>query len=123
MTANGGSFKPGHKKIGGRRSGSKNRRSGLLKDILESNGFDLVSEIIETLGYIDDPNDRATQLMKLLPFVHPRLSAIEVTQKTPEQEEIEALTPFELERKVKQMLLGDTYNEAEKNKTPAALKP
>jgi hypothetical protein len=93
----------------GRKKGVKNKRTYQLLEVLDNFGFDAVGEFLRCVALIEDPKDRAGEIAKLFPFMMPRLATLQVSQKTPELEEIESMSTMELEEKVKQHLLGEKH--------------
>jgi hypothetical protein len=112
-------FKKGDPKppTSGRRPGVRNKKTYRLMEVLEELGLDPVKNYFEAISQIENPQARASELAKIFPYMMPRLATVTVSQKTPEQEEIEQMTTSELEAHVKQLLLGDKTNEAEEIKT------
>lgn len=64
-------FKPGHAKIGGRKSGTPNRRTRFLHEVLDANGFSVVARLIELLPRLD-VREQADVLVGLLPYLYPQ---------------------------------------------------
>ncbi len=67
-------FQKGHKKIGGRQKGSKNKVTKSIRKILEEQLLPRLQDIGETIDNIKDPSDRAAAMAHFLPFVVPRYS-------------------------------------------------
>lgn len=61
----------------GRKKGSVNKKSLLVKDVLESHGINLVEQIVIRLKEISR-EDQVKALTALLPYVYPKLASIEV---------------------------------------------
>jgi hypothetical protein len=75
-----GRFKPGDPKPvnSGRRPGSVNKKSLLVKDILESHGINLIEQILVRLPEL--PREvQVDTLLKLAPYCYPKLAQIEVS--------------------------------------------
>jgi hypothetical protein len=88
-------FAPGHVKSGGRIKGSKNKRTLVLEEMLEKNGFRYVEELIKAYnGEMNDANKMRLQaLLQLLPYIVPRLKDMEVTT---EEEDDDSLSEEEM---------------------------
>lgn len=72
-------FKPGHKKLGGRKPGTPNKKSQAVQDILEAALGKSVPEAVCEL--LDDlkPKDRVQALLELMSYVYPKRKAIELS--------------------------------------------
>lgn len=70
-------FKKGHVKVGGRKKGTPSKKSLLVREILENNGINLIEKIIEILPALE-PEEKVRALIQLLPYVHPKLTSVEV---------------------------------------------
>ena len=75
------SFKTGHKKLGGRKAGSKNKRTlarRSLEEILISKNVDPLKKLLDLLrkGDLDDKT-KAYLWKDLLEFLYPKLKAID----------------------------------------------
>jgi hypothetical protein len=87
--------KPGRKKYGGRKKGTPNKKTLMLKEILEGLKFDPVTKMTEVYaialeraldGYDGDVDMRNTYLSisqkccaDLLPYIYPRRKAVEIS--------------------------------------------
>lgn len=73
------SFKKGDPKPinSGRKPGVMNKKSVLIRDILESHGINLVEQIIVRLKDISK-EDQVKALVSLLPYVYPKLTCTEI---------------------------------------------
>lgn len=60
----------------GRKPGSPNKKSMLVKEVLESHGINLVDQILVRLPTLDKDKQVAA-LTQLLPYVYPKLTNIE----------------------------------------------
>jgi hypothetical protein len=73
-----GGAKPGHKKVGGPRAGTPNKRSLALRQALEAHGCRLEEQLA---GLLTDPAVeaplKAEVLTKLLPYVYPQLRPVD----------------------------------------------
>jgi hypothetical protein len=68
----------GHRKGGGRKKGTPNKRSLALRQALEAHGCDLAEQIAGLLqdGAVEQPI-KVEVLTKLLPYVYPQLRAVD----------------------------------------------
>ena len=75
-----GQFLPGQKKPpnSGRRKGTPNRRSEILKELTFGSGDAIIRRLEEILPLLD-PKDEASTLISLLPYFLPKRKAIEVS--------------------------------------------
>jgi hypothetical protein len=64
------------KKYGGRKKGTPNKASKELREDLEKLGLDVPKAIVELLPYLDYA-EKAQTLLGLLPYIYPKLKAIE----------------------------------------------
>jgi hypothetical protein len=73
-----GGAKVGHKKVGGRKQGTPNKRSLALRQALEAHGCRLEEQIA---GLLTDPaveqTLKADLVAKLLPYVYPQLRPVD----------------------------------------------
>ena len=73
-----GGAKVGHKKVGGRKRGTPNKRSLALRQALEAHGCHVEEQLA---GLLQDPAVEATLkaevLTKLLPYVYPQLRPVD----------------------------------------------
>jgi hypothetical protein len=71
---------PGYPKTGGRLPGTPNKRTVYARQIIEEHGADPVEMLAKTMNDEKVPLDLRTDCAKaLLPYVYPKLSAVEVT--------------------------------------------
>jgi hypothetical protein len=82
-------FKKGTPKppTSGRRPGVVNKKSLLVRDVLEENGINLVKLILGTVREMS-PTDRADVLLRLMPYVYPTLSATQININTEENRQL-----------------------------------
>lgn len=73
-------FKPGMPRPAnaGRKKGTPDKKSLLVKEILENNGINLVEKILNELPELSS-NDRVKALVQMLPYVYPKLVSAELT--------------------------------------------
>lgn len=90
-----GRFEKGHKKLGGRKPGSPNRKQQLVREILDARNFSLIDEILDRLHEVDEVTQLKT-LIALAPYVYPRLNTmtIEGALPTESKQVIDAKKPF-----------------------------
>ena len=62
----------------GRKKATPNKRSLLVREILEANSIDLVPQLIARINQLPH-NSQIPFLMQLLPYCYPRLTAVEVS--------------------------------------------
>jgi hypothetical protein len=74
-------FEKGHKKLGGRKKGTKNK-SNLMAKFEECN-FDVIAAIIESIA-AQPEYMRADTLIKLLEFMYPKKKAMDVSLLSPQ---------------------------------------
>jgi hypothetical protein len=60
-------------KTGGRKKGTRNRGNVRLREVFAAEGFDFVSEVMETLEDMRSPEARMKALLKLAPYFMQRL--------------------------------------------------
>jgi hypothetical protein len=63
-------------KTGGRKTGTPNKRTVILREVLESLDFDLPKRLIELLPDLDKPK-QADVLLELMSYVYPKRKAVE----------------------------------------------
>lgn len=85
-------FEPGHQKLGGRKTGTPNRKTSLLNETLEDLGLNVPSKIVEILPQLP-LEKQAGLLLGLMQFLYPKRKSIEVkaeieSQPPPTEEEI-----------------------------------
>jgi hypothetical protein len=73
-------FEKGHKKLGGRKKGTKNKNN--LMEKFEECNFDVVAAIIESIA-CQPEYMRADTLIKLLEFMYPKKKAMDVNMLNP----------------------------------------
>ena len=77
---NKGQFQEGHKKLGGRTKGTKNKATLLgkkaIEDYFNNNGFELLFSQIEEL----EPTAKVMAKIKLLSFIMPKLKAVDISE-------------------------------------------
>lgn len=80
-------------KTGGRKAGTPNKRTLLVKERLENLGLDPIEEMVHLYREVRDSDSRlAVMLLKeLAQYVHPKRKAIEVALET-EQEPIKVIS-------------------------------
>ena len=66
---------PGLPKTGGRKKGSRNLKTLVLRESLNRVGFDIVQELRDLFPKLD-PQTKAKVLMAFLPFLFPRPSSV-----------------------------------------------
>lgn len=71
------SFKPGHKKIGGRAKGVPNRFTRSVLQICEEMGYDPVAGLIELATRGEEESNRVTAAKELMKYIYPQRKAIE----------------------------------------------
>lgn len=68
------SFEAGHKKAGGRKKGTPNKKSGYLSEALEARQFEPVDRLVEILPNL--PIEKQAQvILHLLTFIYPKRKA------------------------------------------------
>lgn len=72
-----GEFVSGHVKAGGRKRGAPNRRTEILRDVLERLGCDVPQRLVALLPQLA-PDSQARVLMELMSFLYPRRKAVEL---------------------------------------------
>lgn len=74
-------FKPGQKRPpnAGRKKGSLNKSTLLLRDILAARQIDIVEELLDLIPDLE-PFQQVQTYLKLMEFAYPRLAAIQVQQ-------------------------------------------
>lgn len=103
----------------GRRPGTVNVRTMLLKRFLEAENVNVVQQLVALIPDLS-PEMQAKVWLGLMPYLFPRLSSITV-EKTPEQEELEKLTTDELINRARPIIEAKvTPHEQEKPKASRA---
>lgn len=74
-------FKPGHKKIGGRVKGTKNRFTADLEAKCEAQGIDPFTLMLEYLTQPCDPQLRLKAIQEVCRYLYPQRKALEIDQK------------------------------------------
>ena len=77
MKPRGKPFEKGHAKMGGREKGTHDKRTMLVRDILEHNGINLIDEITRLIPLLDI-KDQVAALTALVPYVYPKLTSTEI---------------------------------------------
>lgn len=79
-----GTFQKGTKRIegSGRKKGSVNASTKVLKEVLTEQLSPIISEIGNTIKLIEAPQDKITAIAKLLPFIAPRMQSIDFEDTT-----------------------------------------
>lgn len=95
------------KKGPGRPKGSKNRRAQSCREYLEEKSINLIEQTLARIPNIKEPKDQVDALIKLFPYVYPKLTSITVETKTPEQLEVESLSLEELRKHAKTIVLSN----------------
>ena len=74
-------FKPGEKRPenAGRKKGTPNKRTQLLKPILDEMGYDPVKELLNTLSLMDEYKEVAKIQMKLIEMCYAKPSTVNIT--------------------------------------------
>jgi hypothetical protein len=80
------SFEPGHKKVGGRKKGSPNKKTEFLFSELETKKFDVIGNLIDLIPQLS-LEKRADTLIQLLPYLYPKRKPSEI-QNDPSTNEI-----------------------------------
>lgn len=60
----------------GRKKGTPHKKSALVREILENNGINLVEEILVRLPGLSK-DEQVKALTQMLPYVYPKLTAVE----------------------------------------------
>lgn len=82
-------YKPGHKKFGGRKKGSKNKKTIFnLKDCLARRDITPGDQLLNELALIVDPKDRFQGWLKILEFCEPKKRAA-LTIESEHKDEVE----------------------------------
>ncbi|WP_127139074.1 hypothetical protein [Flagellimonas oceanensis] len=68
-------FKPGHKKVGGRKKGTPNRYTEDVRKILKDVVFNELENIPDILEELP-PEKRIDVFLKLIPFVFPKVNNV-----------------------------------------------
>ena len=71
------SFKPGHKKIGGRAKGVPNKFTRSVMEICQEMNFDPVQGLIELARCAEDEGNRVTAHKELMKYIYPQRKAVE----------------------------------------------
>lgn len=104
-------FKKGQAKpVGsGIKKGQRIKRADSVLEFFESRGIDVLADYWASVQGLDGL-ERALAISKIFPYLYPKLSSIEVRQKTPAQVQLEQMSDAELTRHVKKILLGEKLN-------------
>lgn len=73
---NSGQFKKGHKKTGGRKKGTPNKKTAQFKDKLGK--FDTVAELINLFKTTDDDSLKVTICKEFLKYEYPQRKAVDI---------------------------------------------
>jgi len=107
-------FKPGSKRPAGSgaQKGAVKRDELSCRHYLREKDIILMEDILREIAQVTDHEAKAKLLISLMPYCYPRLSAIEVQQKTEIQMKLEAMTPQEIMAEAKRLLLtkGETID-------------
>jgi len=87
----------------GRPKGSVSKTTLILRDILDTNGINLVEQILFRIPKLE-PEVQVKTLIALLPYVYPKLVSHTLETKTPEQLALESLSGDALEQEVFKVL-------------------
>lgn len=112
--SNDNSKKPQKSAKMGRPRGVGNRNPLTVRMALNSMGFNVVKELIETIQKLDDPAVKVQALENLMRYVHPRLKEMEITPTEileMEQQDVMELKPAEIST---EMLLEQVNEEKDK---------
>jgi len=74
-------FEEGHKKLGGRKKGSLNKKTAALVPLLEqlkAHNFDIVGRLIETIPLLN-PSEQVEALLRLMEFIFPKKRHTEIS--------------------------------------------
>lgn len=83
----------------GRPKGVGNRNPLTVRMALNSMGFNVVKELIETIQKLEDPAVKVQALENLMKYVHPRLKEVEITPSEileMEQQDVMELKPADI---------------------------
>lgn len=86
----------GHPKTGGRKKGSRNKRNLRLRERFAEEGFDFVTEVMDSISEIKEPVARLEYLVRLAPYFMQRLrqeeesadNALDSLNSVPSEDEI-----------------------------------
>jgi len=67
----------------GRKKGTPNKNSAVVRLALDKSNYNLVQELIDTLNKIQDPSEKVDVILQVFPYVYPKLKEIE---QLPEQQ-------------------------------------
>lgn len=72
-------FKKGEPRAAGagRKKGTPDKKSLLVRELLENNGINLIDEILVRLPKLRHQEDQVKALIAMLPYVYPKLTSIE----------------------------------------------
>lgn len=73
----------GSPKTGGRKKGTPNKNSLLIREAMDQCGFNAIQEFILAYQQLEGPERKLAELHFLLPFVYPRLSDIQLAPEAP----------------------------------------
>lgn len=66
----------GHERYGGRIKGTPNKKTKFVQDILDSQNFNLIEEILKNIKEVSNKADKAKLLLQLVPYCYPKLTSI-----------------------------------------------
>ena len=69
-------FEPGHQEVGGRKKGTKNKKTESLQQQLDNKNFNILDQLIDILPALS-PDRRAQVLLQLLSYQYPKRKPIE----------------------------------------------
>jgi hypothetical protein len=75
-------FKRGQPKMGGRKKGTPNKQTALLKDALDELSVDVPKRLAELLPKLE-PSKQADVLLDLMGYLYPKRKALEVPDTPP----------------------------------------
>lgn len=108
-------FKPGHKKpaASGLKKGGLTRDKLSMREFLNAKNINIVEQFLARAFACKDPGESAQLIALCFPYVYPKLSAVEITNKTNYEIELEQKSQAELVDEVKQLFerKGITYGQ------------
>jgi len=107
-------FKPGQPrpKNAGLKKGGITRDKLSMREFLNEHNINVIEQFLARVAKVQDP-DRQAQLFALMfPYVYPKLSSVEVKQRTEIQMKLDAMSPQEILTEAKRLLLtkGETID-------------
>lgn len=97
------SFKPGHKKIGGRKKGTPNRKTEDMVDQMAKLKLCPLSGLARLIDEVS-PETQVKVYLQLLTYLYPKRKAVEVEAKVDVQEPLAALSDPELADLARQVI-------------------